>query len=480
MGNPIPDVEFAKQFEISTKKWWQIPYYMYFCGFTANLMIVSLGMNIAWISPSLGKLQSNDTHINPLGSPITTLQTSLVTAIPYLIAILTNGVWAKLLDKLGRKRTMQLGAIILTCSLLGTAFAANISILFVSLIISGMCVNGGIISASVYNNDIADDSNRGTLGCLLALNLPIGLVLCYFFGSITSIKYLSLICTIPSIFILLLSPFICESPVHLVRNSKITEAIEALEKLKQTKDSEVIDNEIKKIKDNIEVMSSCRRKTFLDIFRNRATRKAVVLCYQLFCIEQFSGISPVLAFVGTTFNKAGLVWSGDTVGIVVGLTKFLATLVALYCIDRTGRRRLLLVSSLSCTFSLLLLGFSFYIKYIKSPLLDGAPLLPVALITIFIIVHSVGLGSVPLTYAGELFPNDARATGVSFVIALQQINLCLVNFTFPILSDIIGEHWCFWINAMASLTGFISIYFTIPETKGKAFSEIQNMLLKKQ
>lgn len=480
MGNPIPDVEFAKHYEKSSKKWWEIPFYMYFCSITANLLIISLGMNIAWISPSLIKLGSNDTNINPLGSPITTLQMSLFTAIPYLIAIVTNCIWAKLLDELGRKRTMQLLSIILTSSLVATAFATNIPVLFVSLIINGMCVNGAVVSASVYNNEIADNSNRGTLGCLLNLNVPIGLVLCYFFGSLTSIKYLSLICTIPTITHLLLSPFICESPAYLVRKSKMTEAVEALGKLKQTKDSDMIDIEIKKINDNIQVISSSMQKAFIDLFRNRGTRKAVLLCYQIFCVEQFSGISSLLAFVGTIFDKAGLGWSGDTVGIVVGLTKFLATLVAIYCIDRIGRRRLLLFSSLSCTFPLLFLGLSFYLKYIKSHLFDGVPLLPVALVAIFIVVHSVGLGSVPLPFAGELFPNDSRATGVSFVIALQQINLCIVNFSFPILTDIIGEYWCFWINAVASFVGFISIYFTIPETKGKSFSEIQNVLMSKK
>ncbi|XP_056636611.1 facilitated trehalose transporter Tret1-like [Diorhabda sublineata] len=456
----------------------RVPWRMLFCSLSANLLVISLGLLISWYSPVIPKLMLNNTDVNPLDKPISALETSIITVIPSIGAIILFPFWAYIVDRIGRKTTMRMISSILICSVITTAFAKNINTYYISLPLTGISVNGGLLTASVYNTEISKDSNRGMFNCIMMMHIPIGIVLGYIFGSIMSVKCLSLLSTIPPILFLIASFFLPESPYYLLLKQNYLEGTKALEILRGTTNPREIETEIKKIKEIIASTTLSKSRTIRDIFSNFAIRKAFLISIQITSIEQLSGLSIILIYVSPIFNKAGSGLSGDSVGIIVGVLKLVTFSLATYHSDRLGRRKLILISTLCCAFPMFFLGFYFYLDHIGSQVLNNFKWISVILVVIYIISYSIGLGNVPLTFAGEVFPEDMRALGVSLVLIVNQSIMCIVIFAFPLVSFYYGPHWCFWICAMFCVIGFISMYLTVPETKGKSFLEIQHLFKK--
>ncbi|XP_056637543.1 facilitated trehalose transporter Tret1-like isoform X2 [Diorhabda sublineata] len=475
--NPVQiQVEFSKINLVTQKVWYKVSWFTYLYSLAAGLLVTSFGLSIGWSSPVLSKLHSNDTNINPLGAQITTIETSLVVSLPLIGTAASYLVWAKIADTLGRAIALRLVATILVFSLTITAFTTNIYLLCITLTITGASASGALLCVSIYNSEIAEENDRGKLGCLMAMQVPIGLLGAFIFGSFCSVRVFTLICAIPPILHLIFTCFLPESPVYLVSKNRIPEAIISLQNLRRTKTDEDIEEDVKKIKDVIRNTATARKRNIFDIFRNRATKRGFFLSLEVFLVEQLSGISIILAYISVIFNEAGTGLSGDTVGIIVGLVKMVTFLVATNFIDKYGRRLLLLISSICCMFPMLFLGIYFYLKSINSSLVENIHWVAVLCVILYVIMYAIGLGNVPMAFVGEIFPDDLRAQGIACTLIFDELLVSLITFSFPLLSESIGTHWCFFICSISSFLGFICLYLTIPETKGKTFSEIQKIL----
>ncbi|XP_057653969.1 facilitated trehalose transporter Tret1-like [Diorhabda carinulata] len=462
---------------VVVKKLNQVPWYTYFCSLTADLLMISTGMQISWYSPAFTKLLSNDSIVNPFGEPISMMQISILSILPSLAAVIMYIPWAKVLNTIGAKKTMRIMATIHICNLITIAFARNIIVYYVFLPLIGITAYGGVLALTVYNTEIAQDSHRGTINCIMSLHMPIGILIGYILGSVYSLKNSSLISTTPSIIFILLSLLIPESPYHLIFKQKNTEGYKALETLRGRKNVSEIELEYNKIKLTIDNDMLLRKLTKIsDFVRCKSIRKAFLISTQLFIVEQLSGISFILGYVTVIFSKAGTGLSGDIVGILVGITKLVSFFPAVYYIDKLGRKTLILSSIFGCSVLMLLLGIFFYLDHIGSNLIGNIRWISILFTLIYILSYGIGLGNVPLAFAGEIFPKDVRSAGVATTLIIDTLVLSIVTFSFPLVSTTLGLHWCFWICAAASSIGFISIYFTMPETKGKSFLEIQNLL----
>lgn len=475
--NPVQiQVEFSKFNLVTHKVLYKVSWFTYLYSWAAGLLVTSFGLSIGWSSPVLSKLHSNDTNINPLGAEISTIQTSLIVSLPLVGTAAAYLVWAKIADTLGRAIALRLVAIILVFSLATTAFTTNIYLLYLTLTVTGASASGALLCVSLYNSEIAEENDRGKLGCLMAMQVPLGLLIAFIFGSICSVRVFTLICAVPPILHLIFTYFLPESPVYLVSKNRIPEAIIALQKLRRTKTDEDIEEDVKKIKDVIRNTATAKKRNILDIFRNRATKKGFFLSLEVFLIEQLSGISIILSYVSVIFNAAGTSLSGDNVGIIVGLVKMATFLVAINFIDKYGRRILLLTSSMCCIFPMLFLGIYFYLKSVNSPVIDNVHWVAILSVILYVIVYAMGLGNVPMAFVGEIFPDDLRAQGIACALIFDELFVSVITFSFPLLSECIGIYWCFFICSISSLVGFVCLYLTIPETKGKTFAEIQKIL----
>ncbi|XP_056636613.1 facilitated trehalose transporter Tret1-2 homolog isoform X2 [Diorhabda sublineata] len=429
-------------------------------------------MSATWFLPVIPVLQSNDTQINPLETPVTTLQLSMLVSIPVCAGGLSFLFWSKILDKFGRKTTMQFLSIISIFSLLVLSFAEDIYTLVIFLSLHKMCISGSMISAIVYTSEISSDTTRGKMSCLLSIQVPFGILIGYILGSVTSVRYFTLICGVPFILYLVLSPLLAESPRYLLSKQRNFEVMKELRKLR----GNMANIEYENTKSMLLTTTPSKQSTFLSIFRQTRSRKSFILSSEIIIFDQFSGITAVVTYVGVIFDSVNTGLKGNEVAIIIGFTKILAFSISLYFVDRIGRRPLILFSIFMCMFSLFVLGVYFHQVHIGSQLFDNIRWLPILFIIIYIIVYSIGLGVVPLAFTGEIFSDHLRAVGVGYVLIIAVLVSAIVSFIFPIIKDFYGLHWCFWLFCIVSFVGFIRIYLTMPETKNKTFLEIQNML----
>jgi MFS family permease len=145
----------------------------------------------------------------------------------------------------------------------------------------------------------------------------------------------------------------------------------------------------------------------------------------------------------------------------------LGTVVGLFCVDRFGRRPLLLVSLLTVTVSLV--GFG--VVYTFAP-----PVVSVVLLVVYLLCFSPGLGPVPWALSSEVFAIKIRMMGVSIATACNWLSNGIVSVSFPPLSVAIGLSNTFYMYAAFALGSLAFVFLIVPETKQKTLEQVQTML----
>ncbi|CAG9859266.1 unnamed protein product [Phyllotreta striolata] len=445
-------------------------WFVYFCTFTCDLLGVTYGFSTSWPSSIIPKLQSNNTEVNPLSAPITPIETATLAALPLVfntIGIIALLVTSKISDKIGRKMSLICAAAVICLCYLILAFAKYISIYFLCLALIGLCDGVITINLAAYNSEIAQDSNRGKVMCFQGLCVPIGNTVAYFAG-FTNVKTIAGIGIICPMSFLCLSYFLTESPVFLVSNE--ARCKKALERLRGTKDVEMEFLTIKKSKDDF------RKFTIFDIFKSRASIKSFALSVELFSAEIASGAFLLTAFMAPIFDDSRSYVSGNSIGVISGGIQIVFVFFVSFLVERLGRKPLLLFSSIFVVLNLFCLGVYFYL--INNDILVNGEYgwIPLFLVVSYYMVYSVGLGPIPFTMTCELFSHDLKKIGISAVMIVTNIQVFIVLFSFPLITEAIGVHFCLWLYCLLSIFAFVAIYITIPETKGKCMSEIQDNL----
>lgn len=440
--------------------------------------MVAIGINTVWTSPVIWKLKSNDTNINPLGSPASTYQVALIAGLTPFGSLISPLFLTKFCDIIGRKKTLMMVTTIMLISTTGLAYSTHIYMYYIARFIIGLSVGGSVTSVSIFLSEISEDHNRGMIGCFMGLSFPIGNFYVYIVGPLFSVKVFTLICTIPNIINLLcLLTFIPETPYYLASKRNRTVAIKSLDRLRN-KSSNEIEKEYDAIVNTLGSTSREMEGTWNSLLRERNLRKGLIIALFLSLFQQLSGICAILAFAGPLFDASGASLSGDMTAILIGLVKITSVIFTIAIIERVGRRPLLLASTLGGSIPHFLLAMFFYLKSHSSPIVDNILWLPIVSVLGFIIMYSLGLGVIPTSIMSELFPNSVKSKAASVCSCGGHICLFIVTTSFPLMNDYFGPTWCFSIFCFFELLGFLFVYFLVPEIKGKSLMEVQELLSK--
>lgn len=186
--------------------------------------------------------------------------------------------------------------------------------------------------------------------------------------------------------------------------------------------------------------------------------------------QQFVGINTIIYYAPTIIGETGLATQTAILATVgVGLVNFLMTFVAIYLIDRVGRKPLLFFGLVGMITSLLILTVGFAIGG-----LEGAPAwLTITGLLLYIASFAATFGPVMWVMLPEIFPLDVRGagTGVS-TIGNWGANF-VVSLLFPILAAAIGLTYVFGLLAVISVAALVFIQVLVPETKGRSLEQIE-------
>lgn len=449
-------------------------------------------------------------------------------------AMAGNLLAGPLSDRFGRKAVLIIVAALFTVSATWSALSTGYTEFIIARIIGGIGIGGAILIAPVYIAEIAPPKLRGSLVSFNQLNIVIGISVAYFSNYFLvniegeAWRWMLGVEAIPA-FIYFLALFtVPKSPRWLIQKlNKIELARKILVRIGGEAYAEATIVEIQK------GMAKKESKGRLsDLFQSKyATIMIIALGIAFF--QQITGINAIFYYAPTIFEQAGgSTDSSFLQAIVVGLTNLVFTLVAIWLIDRLGRKPLLLIGTSAMTIALLIATLAFNnatyrfdettLSKVSNPEIqtaladlsgneyDGQGVLFQAVseqltddqftdfkrnqitnfiqinatmvlvaILLYVAAFAISLGPVMWTLISEVFPTKIKGIAISVVGFFNSLVSFSVTQIFPWELSNLGPTVTFAIYALLSLLALLFVKRFVIETKGRSLEEVEELLIRK-
>jgi SP family arabinose:H+ symporter-like MFS transporter len=390
----------------------------------------------------------------------------------------------ELSDRIGRKKMLMLSAVLFFVSAAGTAMAPGYVFLIIARMLGGTGVGVASIVAPLYISEIAPAKTRGRLVTFYQLAITAGILIAYLTNSgllnlsignknISVNQFFDQIFikevwrgmlglgVVPSLLFFIGLCFVPESPRWLIQKGRQAEGILILAKIETV---EVAEKEAATINNT----AAEDKGTYKELFSPKL-RKPLLIGLLLPLFSQFSGINAVIYYGPRILSDAGINISNALLSqVIFGLANFLFTIIAIWKVDKMGRRPLYIIGSLGATLSLLFTGFCFYSGATNNIAL-------VISIILFLACFAFSIGPLKFVIASEIFPTKIRGRALALSIMVMWIADTIVGQLTPILLTAIGPAFTFGFFALCCLLSFWVVYKMVPETKGKSLEEVQDI-----
>ena len=390
-----------------------------------------------------------------------------------ILGALINGIVA---DRLGRKLMVQAAALIFIAGAAASALSPSAGALLASRFVLGLALGAVSASAPLYIAEISPAAGRGRFVTMFQLAITIGILLGYFVDrTLTGSGEWRLMLgssAVPALILLFGMFVVPPSPRWLLKMGRDEEAKDTLLKISGGSVSQA-DAELNEIR---KVISMESKGGLADMLRPPVSR-AFVTGIGLFLLQQFVGINSVMYYAPSLFREAGM-RSPDTAilaTVSVGVVNVLATFIAVWLIDRAGRKPLLYAGLAGMLISLTAIGGGFALGDSDGGLGTGRA--TVIAVWFYIACFAFSLGPVPWIIMTEIFPLNVRGRAVSIATMSSWGANLIVSFSFLPLFEAAGAAFTYWLYALVSLLGIAFVWRLVPETKGMSLEEIEERLL---
>jgi len=214
---------------------------------------------------------------------------------------------------------------------------------------------------------------------------------------------------------------------------------------------------------------------FCSLFSGRtgggSLRRVLLLGLVIAVFQQWCGTNVIFNYAQEIFVGAGYDVDGMFIDIVItGIANVLFTFVALYTIERWGRRTLMLIGAGGLGLIYLTLGTCYFME-VKGVMM-------VVLVVTAISVYAMTLGPVTWTLLAEIFPNRIRGVAMATCTFALWVGCCTLTFSFPSMNAALGSSGTFWIYSAICCCAFVFLWNRCPETKGKSLEQLEQELVK--
>jgi MFS family permease len=214
-------------------------------------------------------------------------------------------------------------------------------------------------------------------------------------------------------------------------------------------------------------------QTFRELFTIPRVRRATLAAYTTMLAQQLCGINIVAFYSSTIFVEARFTtYAAELASTIFGLVNFIGAFPAVWTMDTLGRRSLLLLTLPFMAFTMGIAGASFSIPDDHSTLRFG---MTTAMIYLFCLLYSPGMGPVPTVYSAEVFPLSHRELGTSSAVAVTNLFASLLSLTFPWLLGALGSMGSFMLYAALNVVTLGLVFLFVPETKRKSLEELDGV-----
>lgn len=386
-------------------------------------------------------------------------------------------------NRLGRKKTLIIAAVLFFLSALGSAYpellfftkdepTMGLLLMFnVYRIIGGIGVGIGSAIAPVYISEITPQKSRGKYVALYTLAIGIGALVVYIvnLGIVSGQsaswiddigwRYMFASEMIPAFLFFVLLFLVPETPRYLSVKKDYQKALTILEKVNGSK------NKAQEILEDIKSSLNNQTTGKTNIFSYG--KIVLVVGIAVAILQQLVGINVILYYAPRIFEELGAGQNGSMLQtVIVGVTNVIFMALAILFVDSWGRKPLLIGGSIGCAISL------FTVTALASMNIFGLSTL--IFILLYVASFQFSWGVVTWVFVSEIFPNKIRGQATSMAVALHWLANLTISSTFPPLNDLLGS-MTFGIYGFISLLAVFFIWKFIPETKGKTLEELENI-----
>lgn len=372
-------------------------------------------------------------------------------------------------DKLGRRESLRLMAVLYFVSAAGCAVAWDWNSLLIFRFIGGLGIGGSSVLGPMYIAEIAPARWRGRLVAFFQFNIVLGILLAYLSNYLLAQSGLGAaewrwklgVSAVPAALFFLMLYGIPQSPRWLVSRKRMDEARTVL----TTIGEENVEQELAEIEATVRDEKGGGGAERLFSWRYRFP---VFLAISIGMFNQLSGINAILYYLNDIFAKAGFSGvSGDLQAVAIGFTNLVFTMLAMSVIDKAGRKTLLLIGSVGTAAMLAGVAWIFNTRQHENLL--------VWLLVGFIAFFAFSQGAVIWVYLSEVFPNRVRAKGQSLGSFTHWIMNAMISMIFPMMAAQGGGLPFAFFSAMM-VVQFVVVLMTYPETKGVSLEAMQRKL----
>ena len=359
-----------------------------------------------------------------------------------LAGALLSGIWS---DKYGRKKMLVIASFLFALSAWGTGAVDHFSYFIFYRIVGGLGIGIASNISPVYIAEVSPAHVRGKFVSLNQLTIVLGILLAQLANWQIGEYYTQG------------SDILSETSVQWAWRWMFWAepyARQTLEELNQLTQSQ----------------GNRQNNEWKSVFRPEMC-KVLIIGIVLAIFQQWCGINVIFNYAHEIFSSAGYAVSDVLMNIVVtGITNVIFTFVAIYTVDKWGRRTLMLIGSAGLALIYLILGTCYFLD------VSGLPML--LLVVLAIACYAMSLAPVVWVVLSEIFPVKIRGMAIAISTFFLWVACFILTYTFPVLNESIGAEGTFWLYGGICLAGFLFIRQNLPETKGKTLEEIEKELIK--
>ena len=373
-------------------------------------------------------------------------------------------------DRYGRKPGLIIAALIFAVSSIGIAFSASLTYFLILRFAAGIGVGMASMLCPMYIAEVSPAEVRGRNVAINQLTVVIGILVTnlvnYFLADhgADSWRWMFGLGAVPSAIFLIGVTWLPESPRWLMKSGQLDKAKVILNKIGSPDFAESTFKAVEKS------LIGSTKQSYAMVFE-KAVRPAVVVGITLAVFQQFCGINVVFNYTSTIFESVGANLNRQLFETVaIGVVNLVFTLLAMWQVDKLGRRPLMLWGSLGLSILYIVLAFLLQNHF------------PAGLVSIFVLLaistYAISLAPVTWVLISEIFPNKIRGVASSVAIVSLWGAYFILVFTFPILAKILGAYGPFYLYAGICFAGFLFVKAKVKETKGQTLEELEDNLIR--
>ena len=377
-------------------------------------------------------------------------------------------------DRYGRKPLLTVSAILFTVSAIGTGYFDDFTLFNIARFIGGVGIGVASALSPMYIAEVSPTHIRGTMVSMNQMTIVIGILAAQIVNMLlardTSVaasqiwnitlgwRWMFWAETVPAALFLTMSFFIPESPVYLKMRD---ERLRMKDMISSADDSS--------LEETHHTSQLSPRSSHLTTLLSPTYRSVLLLGLVIAVFQQWCGTNVIFNYAQEIFVGAGFDVDGMFINIVItGIANVVFTFVALYTIEKWGRRTLMLIGAGGLGIIYFILGSCYFLE------LKGV--LMVALVVTAISIYAMTLGPVTWTLLAEIFPNRIRGIAMATCTFALWVGCCTLTFSFPSMNAVLGSSGTFWVYSTICACAFLFLWHRCPETKGKSLEELEKEL----